>query len=162
LEADRGITMDTLLIDGGRVVHAVATTTWLGSLVYRTVFVDPRARHFFASPTDYERYCLAQAHGMRYLVLAALVVTGASGLFLAIARGNSADGWLTLVVAKSVVWFTVAGLFTHISWNYWPRRVFITNENRRRLHREGFVLALAMIGCLTVGLLMGYWARTMA
>src|SRR3954463_15072983 len=91
----------------GKVVataHLVSAAAWFGALVYRTLFVDPKALRFLGGRTEYERFSLDLAHGMRGVVLAALLSCGLSGFALAGLRCSPADGWLALVAGKTGLW----------------------------------------------------------
>src|SRR5690349_10772635 len=69
-----------LLLDQvAAAIHLLSAAAWFGALVYRAFFVDPKALRFFGGGAGYERFSLDLAHGMRAVVLAALLTCGLSG-----------------------------------------------------------------------------------
>jgi len=142
--------------------HLISGAAWFGALVYRTFFVDPKARAFFTKPGDYEHFALQQADGMRYVVAAALLVCGASGFALLGLHWSEVDPrWWTLMIAKSVIWLIAFMVFIYISWVYWPYRVFATEAEFPRYQRQGLLLALVMIAFAASGILAGQLARSL-
>src|SRR5919202_2177275 len=91
---------DVLLDRAAAAVHLLSAAAWFGALVYRAFFVDPKALRFFAGGAGYERFSLELAHGMRYVVLIALLTCGLSGFALVGLRWSRADGWLALVAGE--------------------------------------------------------------
>ncbi|WP_020471827.1 hypothetical protein [Zavarzinella formosa] len=143
-------------------VHLLSGAAWFGALVYRTFFVDPKAMRFFHEGTEFERYSLDLAHGMRYVVMLALVTCGLSGFVLLGLRWNSSQGWLAFMGIKSGLWIIAFGLFGYISWVFWPKRVFATRTELPRLHRQGFLLAFTMIVIAATGMMLGQLAKSTA
>lgn len=142
-------------------IHGLASAAWFGALVYRTFFVDPKARQFFAADQEYDRYSLHLADGMRYVVLASLLICGFSGFALLALRSVSEGPWLNGILVKIGIWLLAGGLFAYISWVYWPKRVFAEGPQRQRLHRKGFVIACIMIVLAMSGYLLGLYLRLM-
>jgi hypothetical protein len=140
-------------------VHLLSAGAWFGALVYRTFFVDPKAARYFRHGAEFERFSLDLAHGMRLVVLSALLTCGLSGFVLLGLKWQSADGWLTLMAVKGGLWAVAFVLFTYISWVFWPRRVFATPEEWPRARRQGVWLALTMIGIAAAGMVLGQAAR---
>lgn len=140
-------------------VHGLSAAAWFGALVYRTLFVDPKAMSFLGSGAGYERFSLHLAHGMRHVVLAALLTCGLSGFALAGLRWNADDGWLTLVAGKAGLWLVAGALFAYISWVFWPRRVFADAADWGRVRRQGLVLSAVMIGVAGSGFVLGQAAQ---
>src|SRR5262245_64290303 len=103
-------------------VHHLSSAAWFGALVYRAFFVDPKALKFFRASAEFERFSLDLAHGMRYVVLLALVTCGLSGFALLGLRWKSADGWLAIMATKVLVWAIAFAFFAYISWVFWPSR----------------------------------------
>src|SRR5262249_12172532 len=133
---------------------------WFGALVYRAFFVDPAAKRFFARSGDYERFALQLADGMRYVVLAALLTCGLSGLGLLALRWPAATpGYLALMAGKAALWAVALAVFAYISWVFWPRRVFAVEAEYAHLHRQGLALALTMIALAGLGFLLGQAGR---
>jgi hypothetical protein len=140
-------------------VHLLSAAAWFGALVYRTLFVDPKALEFFAAGAGYERFSLDLAHGMRRVVMAALFACGLSGFLLVGSRWNAGDGWLALVGGKAGLWAAAFALFAYVSWVYWPRRVFATADEWPAIRRRGLALSLAMIGIAGMGVVFGQLAQ---
>ena len=141
-------------------IHLLSAAAWFGALVYRTLFVDPKALRFLGGGSEYERFSLDLAHGMRGVVLAALVSCGLSGFALVGLHGNSAGGWQVLVAGKAGLWAFAVAVFAYVSWVYWPRRVFATTDEWTAVRRHGLVLSLAMIGIAAVGMVLGQLCHT--
>ena len=140
-------------------VHLLSAAAWFGALVYRAFFVDPKAARFFRHGPEFERFSLDLAHGMRLVVLSALLTCGLSGFAWLGLKWNSADQWLTLMTVKAGLWGIAFALFAYISWVFWPRRVFATADDRPRVRRQGFALAVTMIGIAAAGMVLGQMAR---
>jgi hypothetical protein len=136
-------------------VHHLSAAAWFGALVYRVFFADPKTLKFFRSGAEFERYALDLAHGMRYVVLAALVTCGATGFVLLGLRWNSTDGWFTLMAAKTGLWAIAFALFAYISWVFWPRRVFAVAAEWPSMRRQGLALSLVMIALAGLGIVLG-------
>src|SRR5262245_31090851 len=143
-------------------VHMMSAAAWFGALVYRVFFVDPKAHKFFAGGAGFERFSLDLAHGMRYVVLLALLICGLSGFVLVGLRWSAADGWLELVAGKAGLWAVALALFAYISWVFWPRRVFAAAADWPATRRQGLALALVMIGIAGLGFVLGQAARLAA
>src|SRR5438309_5771781 len=101
--------------------HGISGALWFGSIFYRTFVVDSKALAFFPDRAGYERFTAHMAHGMRYLVIAGLVVCGLSGFALVRLRWDGSNElWLGLMMAKVAVWLAAGVLFTYVSWVHWP------------------------------------------
>ena len=137
------------------MAHVLSAAAWFGALVYRTFFVDPKARQFLGAESEYERFSLHLAHGMRGVVLLALLTCGLSGFVLVGMRWTPVDGWLTLVAGKAGLWAIAFAVFAYISWVFWPRRVFATIDQWGAIRRQGLVLSLVMIGLAGLGIVLG-------
>lgn len=147
--------MTPLLEQVVATAHLVSAAAWFGALVYRTFFVDPKAARFLGGGGEYERFSLDLAHGMRGVVLLALLTCGLSGFVLVGLRWTPADGWLMLVVGKAGLWAVGFAVFAYISWVFWPRRVFATADEWPGVRRQGLVLSLVMIGIAGLGIVLG-------
>jgi hypothetical protein len=156
------VSADLLLDRVAAGAHVLAAAAWFGALVYRAFFVDPRALRFFAGGAAYERFSLDLAHGMRYVVLAALLTCGLSGFVLIGLRWSPSEGWLALVAGKAGLWAVGLGLFAYISWVFWPRRVFAGPAEWPAVRRQGRALALVMIGIAGLGIVLGQAAQLAA
>lgn len=149
---------DALLL----TIHLLSVAAWFGALIYRTFVVDVRSRVYFdGRDRDYEDFQLVLTHGARYVVLAALLVGGLSGVLLAALRWShiSEPVWFGVVAAKSVVYLLLFTGFVYISWWLWPRRNLATANEIAREQKHARFVALAMLGLLTVGMLLGVAAR---
>ena len=147
--------MTTLLEQVVAMAHLLSASAWFGALVFRTFFVDPKARRFLNDGSSYERFSLDLAHGMRGVVLLALLTCGLSGFVLVGLRWDPAEGWLALVAGKAGLWAVGFAVFAYISWVFWPRRVFATVDEWPAIRRQGLVLALVMIGIAGLGIVLG-------
>ena len=136
-------------------IHVLSAAAWFGSLAYRAIFVDPKAMRFFRGGSEYERFTLDLAHGMRHVVLAALFVCGLSGFALVGLRWNMSDGWLALVVGKAGLWTVAFAVFAYVSWVYWPRRVFAGAADWFVVRRQGLMLSVLMIAIAGLGIVLG-------
>jgi hypothetical protein len=141
-------------------VHGVSGAAWFGAIFYRTLIVDPKAFGYFRDHAEYERFSTHLAHGMRYVVSAGLLTCGLSGFVLMGLRWNSAsEGWLTLMVAKVVVWLLACGLFSYVSWVFWPWRCFAAPNEFRAYRRQGIILAACMVLLSGTGFVLGQACR---
>jgi len=138
-----------------RAIHLLSAAAWFGSLVYRVFVVDRKMASFFGGGSEYERFALHLAHGMRYVVLAALVTCGLSGFALAGIHWNASVEWQSLMAMKMALWVLAFALFGYISWVYWPRRVFTDASEWNAIRRRGLVLSLAMIGIAGLAMVLG-------
>jgi hypothetical protein len=148
--------MSFLLEQALAAIHHLSAAAWFGALVYRAFFVDPKALRFFPERTDFERFSLHLADGMRDVVLAALLTCGLSGFVLMGLRWDAASpSWLALMGVKAVLWVSAFAVFAYISWVFWPRRVFATETEVPAVRRQGVALALIMIGLAGLGMVLG-------
>src|SRR5436190_22500973 len=146
--------MASLLEHALASVHQLSATAWFGALVYRACFVDPKALRFFAGGSDFERFSLHLADGMRRIVLAALLVCGLSGFVLLGMRwSTAAPNWLALMAVKAGLWALASAVFAYISWVFWPRRVFAVEAEYTTVRRQGRLLAFVMIALAGLGIL---------
>lgn len=142
------------------LAHLLSGAAWFGALVYRTFFVDPKAKAFFAQVGQFEHFSLKLAHGMRYVVMLALVVCGISGFCLLGLKWQPAAQWQMLMYIKIGIWLLAFAIFAYISWVFWPYRVFATAEELPVMHNQGFVLAFTMIVLSALGLALGQLAKS--
>lgn len=136
-------------------VHHLSAAAWFGALVYRAFFVDPKALRFFRAGAEFERFSLDLAHGMRAVVVLALVTCGFTGFVLAGLRWTVADGWQALMAGKAGLWLIAFALFAYISWVFWPRRVFASPTEWAGVRRQGLALSVTMIGIAGLGIVLG-------
>jgi hypothetical protein len=137
------------------MVHLLAAAGWFGALVYRTLFVDPRALRFFGLTDGYEQFSLALANRMRWVVMAALLTSGLSGFLLLGLRWDASAGWQALMLVKAVSWGVAFAVFAYISWVFWPHRLFAIPAEYRKVRRQGVALAMTMITLAGLGIVLG-------
>jgi hypothetical protein len=63
--------------------------------------------------------------------------------------------WQMLMYGKIALWVVAFGVFTYVSWVFWPKRVFATDRDLVRLRRQGISLTVGMIGVAALGFLLG-------
>ena len=152
--------MTSLLDQVLNTVHLLSGAAWFGALVYRTFFVDPKALRFFDGGRGYERFSLDLAHGMRGVVVLALLTCGLSGFVLMGLRWDPADVWLAVMAIKAGLWVVAFAMFAYISWVFWPRRVFATADEWAAVRRRGVTLSLVMIGIAGSGIVLGQLSQS--
>ena len=141
-------------------VHGVSGAAWFGAIFYRTFVVDSKAFAYFPDRAEYERFTTHMAHGMRFLVIAGLLVCGLSGFALVgLKLDGSNDVWLGLMIAKVTVWLAAGVLFTYVSWVHWPWRSLASPEESRRYRFEGQALAVGMVALTGTGFVLGQACR---
>jgi hypothetical protein len=144
-------------------IHGLSGAAWFGAIFYRTFIVDSKAFAYFPERADYERFTTHMAHGMRWLVIAGLVVCGSSGFALAIVRWNgSSEWWLALMLAKVLVWVAAGALFTYVSWVHWPWRSLAAPEEMMKYRFEGQMLAAGMVLLTGAGFALGQAGKLLA
>jgi len=138
--------------------HLLSVAAWFGALVYRTFVVNVRAKVYFdRRDREYEEFMLVLTDGARYVVLAALVVGGISGVgLLALRWHRLADpAWATMLLTKAALYAVLFAGFVYISWWLWPRRALALPAEFPAEQRHSHVVALVMLGLLTVAMLLG-------
>ncbi len=125
------------------VVHLGLLGTWLGSMLYSLLVVQPRAARFFGTDDDArEAFLLTLGAGNRRPVLAIIAAAVTAGVLIPVLRQDGVPAY----GASSIVVAGAAAVFIHVSWRLWPRRVFALPEeraaHRAALHRA----ALALVG----------------
>jgi hypothetical protein len=141
------------------LVHTLSSAAWIGALIYRLFFVDPKAMRTLGDGAAFEKFSLDLAHGMRYVVMLALASCGLSGFALMGIRWHAAGDWQSTMTVKVALWTVAACLFTYISWVYWPRRVFTDPTDWPAVRRQGVRLSLVMIAIAGLGFVAGQLAR---
>ena len=139
-------------------VHLLSVAAWFGALIYRTFVVNVRARIYFDKrDRDYEEFMLVLTDGARRVVLAALLAGGLSGVgLLALRSQRLADPvWAAMLLTKSALFALLFAGFVYISWWLWPRRSFALPAEFPAEQRHSHVVALVMLGLLTVAMLLG-------
>jgi hypothetical protein len=150
----------SLLEDVIRTFHSLSAAAWFGALVYRTFFVDPKLMSILGRGAEYERASIHLAHGMRYVVLAALLTCGLTGFAIMGLRWNPSDDWLALMCGKAAIWLLAFAFFAYVSWIYWPKRVFSDASEWTSIRRQGLVISLIMIGFAGLGFVLGQFGQS--
>ena len=141
-------------------VHGVSGAAWFGAIFYRTFVVDAKALAYFPDRAGYERFTAHMAHGMRFLVIAGLIVCGASGFVLVGLRWDGSNQlWLGLTIAKVAVWLLAGMLFTYVSWVHWPWRSLASPDESPHYRFEGQALAVGMVLLTGAGFVLGQACR---
>lgn len=125
------------------VVHLGLLGTWLGSMLYSLIVVQPRAARFFGRDDDArEAFLVTLGAGNRRPVLAIIAATLVAGVVIPVLRQDGVPAY----AASSTVIAGAAAVFARVSWLLWPRRIFALPEeraaHRAALHRA----ALALVG----------------
>lgn len=144
-----------ILEDGLKTIHTLSAAAWLGALVYRVFVVDPKLQRLLGKGVEFEQASLHLAHGMRYVVMSALLVCGLSGFALVGLQTNPSVNWVMFMAGKTGVWLLAFALFVYISWVFWPKRVFAVATQWASIRRQGFVISLLMIGLAGLGFVLG-------
>jgi len=141
------------------IVHALAGAAWFGSMFYSLTVFQPRALAYFVDPVRFEDFIAAISRGARWKVLSAFGIVLISGIALvAFDHPTPVSGfWVTLIIAKSVLFLAALAVFCHVSWNLWPARIFATAEEaplfQKRFRRIGLLLVLLVGSDLVLGVL---------
>jgi hypothetical protein len=136
------------------VAHLALLGTWLGSMAYSLLIVQPRAARFFASDDEaHEAFLVTLGAGNRRPVLALLGAIAASGV-LAVALSDPGTVVSALYAVEGLALIAAATIFARVSWRLWPQRVFALPAERpahqRRLRRHAaamVVLAALAFAC---------------
>ena len=135
-------------------VHITGGGVWLGAMVFSIFVLHPRAERFFERAADFEDLLFTVVHGARWKVLSGALAIVASGVALLLQTSSPGPLWIGLVGTKVVLLVLVLGLFAHVSWYLWPRRVFATEAElpviRVRFRRIGILMIVA--NALNIGL----------
>jgi len=139
------------------LVHVWGWALYVGSLAYTYGRLFPDMRRWLASDERFETFSIASADGLRWWIFGALGVAGLTGLGLVLLRSSyeRTPLWWTLIGAKTALWLLTLGVYTHVSFVMWPRRVFVDAverpAERRRFFRVALLLALLQIAQLLLG-----------
>lgn len=136
--------------------HVLAGAIWLGAMVYSLLVVQPRAAAFFAADDEaHEGFLTALAGGNRWPVLGLVALIAGTGLVLA-AMDPPAGLRLAIQLGKGAALLVATGVFVHVSWWLWPRRLFALPterpKHRAALRRAAYVLVTAVGVAFTLGL----------
>lgn len=162
------------------LVHVLGGGVWIGAMGFSVFVLHPRAEKFFARPQDpqgrdvgarppgrdmnrgeFEDFIFTVVHGMRWKVVAGIAAIVASGALLLAGLGWAAAGpvWQGLVIAKVALLLVSLGLFVHVSWVLWPRRVFAGAEELPAVRRRFWWVGVVMIGCNAINVTLGVVAH---
>jgi len=143
------------------VVHLTVAATWLGSMVYSLVVIQPKVAQFFPDEENRERFLLALAHGNRWPVVAivTVLITSAAGVM-----ATSPRPVLTGYAAATALYLAAAGVFADVSWRHWPARVFALPRElvsfRRRLMVRAWAMMLLLGAAFVIALSVSVAAGT--
>jgi hypothetical protein len=141
-------------------VHVLGGGVWIGAMAFSIFVLHPRAERFFQGGATFEDFIFTVVHGARWKVVAGIAAIVGSGAALVVWRGGAADSmWQGLVIAKVALLVASLGLFVHVSWALWPRRVFASPEELPAVRRRFWWVGVVMIGCNTLNLGLGVAAR---
>ncbi|WP_433049067.1 hypothetical protein [Dactylosporangium sp. CS-033363] len=112
-------------------VFLALAAAWAGAMGYSLLVVQPKAARFFEDDGQLEDFLLVMAHGNRWKVaplIAGLLVTAT----------------LAKIYYVLPLYVVAAGIFAHVSWRHWPKRVFALPAEREGFRRALRVQAWAM------------------
>lgn len=145
------------------VVHALAAAAWFGSMFYSLLVLQPRAKTFFNDDRQFEEFVATLSQGARWKVLSAFTLVLFSGVALipVAAPHPLTKLWLSLIVAKSILFLAALCVFCYASWRLWPARIFASREEapgfQRRFRRIGLWM-IALVGLnLALGIIAHVW-----
>lgn len=137
-------------------VHVLGGGVWIGAMAFSVLVLHPRAEQFFHGGAQLEDFIFTVVHGARWKVVAGIAAIVGSGAWLAL-RGWSAGGplWQALVLVKLGLLAISLGLFVHVSWGLWPRRVLSAAHELPAVRRRFWWVGVVMIVCNSVNLGLG-------
>lgn len=137
-------------------VHVLGGGVWIGAMVFSVFVLHPRAEQFFQGGAQLEDFIFTVVHGARWKVVAGISAIVASGGALAW-LGWSAGGplWRALVLVKLGLLGISLGLFIHVSWQLWPRRLFAAPAELPAIRRQFWWVGAVMIACNAINLGLG-------
>lgn len=131
------------------VAHLGLAATWLGSMMYSLVIVQPRAHRFFGADDDtLEGFLALLGAGNRRPVVAIIAGLLASGFLMLIVRPPS-GGQVAGYALEGLLLLAAALVFVRVSWQLWPARVFALPDERpghRALLRRHAVAMILLVG----------------
>src|SRR5262245_17665418 len=95
-------------------------------MFYSLAVLQPRARAFFATPSQFETFIAFLAAGARWKVLSGCVVIGLTGIILLRFHGATSFLWQVCLIAKAVLFAIAVSIFAYASWCAWPARILAT------------------------------------
>jgi Flp pilus assembly protein TadB len=142
------------------LVHALVGTLWLGSMGYSLFVVQPRIARVLRNPEQAEDLYRELGAGQRWRVVWLIGLLFVSGLGLVGLVRPAPVGWWIVVAAKAVLLLGASVLFWWVSWRGWPRRVFSLPAELPDVQRRFRYVALAMLGLVGAGYVLGVVADT--
>jgi len=128
------------------VAHLTIAATWLGSMVYSLLVVQPRIARFFPDAGRREAFLVALAHGNRWPVVAVVTALVVSGAIVIATRPPLAAGYAVALV----LYLAAAAVFANVSWRHWPARVFALPEELAGYQRRLRLQAWTILGLVAV------------
>jgi hypothetical protein len=143
--------------------HVVVAAVWLGAMAYSLAIVQPRVARFLGDERRTEELAAVLAAGARRKVLAVMAVLAISGavLVLAAPEGERSGGWWALIAVKAVLLAVALAVFAHVSWRLWPARLFAGDEELPGVRRRFRFAAIALIGLVATGTVLGVAASAL-
>ena len=140
--------------------HVLGGGVWIGAMAFSVFVLHPRAEQYFQGSAQFEDFIFTVVHGARWKVVAGIAAIVASGAALAW-RGWATGGplWHGLVLAKLGLLVISLGLFMHVSWQLWPRRVFAGPAELPAVRRRFWWVGVVMIVCNAGNLGLGIAAQ---
>jgi hypothetical protein len=117
-------------------------------MFYSLTVLQPRAKAYFVDNAQFEEFVATVARGARWKVLSAFALVLLSGLALIPLSASQLPraAWLSLIIAKAVLFVAALCIFCYASWWLWPTRIFATPEElpalQRRFRRVGIALII--------------------
>jgi uncharacterized membrane protein len=139
-------------------VHVLGGGVWIGAMGFSVLVLHPRAERFFQRSSEFEDFVFTVVHGMRWKVVAGIAAIVASGAAL-LWRHAGPPAWTAVVVGKVALLAISLGLFAHVSWGLWPRRVFAGEAELPAVRRRFWWVGVVMIACNTLNVGLGVLAH---
>jgi len=132
-------------------------------MFYSLTVMQPRAKRFFATDSEFEEFVATIAQGARWNVLAAFAFVAITGVGLIIVARPTpmTNAWLVIVALKIGLFAAAVAIFSYASWRLWPRRIFATAAElpgiRRRFRIVGFSLLIIAALSFALGIVPHAW-----
>ncbi|WP_163506821.1 hypothetical protein [Fodinicola acaciae] len=105
-------------------VHVLVEALWFGAMAYSIAVVQPRILADAGSAAAAEPLATTIAAGARWKVVGLIATLVVTGVALALLHENRTPLWWVVTGVRALILLTVGGLFWHVSWRMWPRRIF--------------------------------------
>ena len=145
------------------LAHTGTAAAWLGGMLYSLLVVQPKAARFFGTDEEtHEAFLATMASGNRWKVLALMaVLAGTGGGLLAI--GPTPDPvQMVLHVGEILLLVAAVGVFVHLSWRMWPRRVFALPGERAKLRARFQRAAYGLVALVGTAFVLGVVASALS